>query len=201
MTATTVSGALEELREAESCGADVVELRLDFLPSFDEKALAQLLAATTLPLIATLRASWEGGQPFSGTEEERLTALWSAVTLGVAFVDVELAAARRFFALAPAGWQRHGGSTTRFILSSHNYERTPPLAELAEIHRSAVQCGAHIVKIATHCQSVLDVERLEKLLSSHTSIPTIALGMGESGLVRPSLSTRCWHGAYSQMML
>jgi 3-dehydroquinate dehydratase type I len=185
VTATTLEAALQELRDAETCGADVVELRLDYLASVDEQSLPQLLAASSLPLIATRRASWEGGRPFNGTELERLETLWSAVRIGVAFVDVELAAADRFFALAPVGWSRES-SPTRIILSSHNFESTPSLAALTEIHRTAVECGAHIVKIATHCRSVMDVECLAALLASHSNMPTIALGMGESGMVSPS---------------
>ncbi len=189
ITATSVPAALDELREAEQAGADIVELRLDCLDVFDAtKDLPSLLAGTRLPAIATLRASWEGGK-YKGTEEARVRALWHAVELGAAFVDVELKAAAPFFAAAPPGWKRDA-SRTRFILSSHNYAETPSLEDLRETHRAAVAAGADIVKIATTSTSITDVQRLEALLSHEKGRPTIALGMGEAGLVRHASHTK-----------
>jgi len=183
ITATNVPAALEELREAREAGADVVELRLDCLEAFDAVAdLPALLKGTELPVVATLRASWEGGK-YRGSEEARLRALWRAVELGVAFVDVELKAAAQFFAAAPQGWTR-AACRTRFILSSHNYATTPSLEALQETHRAAVAAGADVVKIATTCALITDVSRLEALLALQKERPTIALGMGEAGLVR-----------------
>lgn len=183
ITATTVQAALVELREAEAAGADVVELRLDFLEGFEPAAdLPTLLAGTKLPAIVTYRPNWEGGK-YAGAEEARLRVLWLASELKAAFVDVELKAAASFFAASPQGWQR-GKGVTRFILSSHNYSETPALDDLRALHARAVAAGADIVKIATTAQRIVDIARLESLLSTERGKPTIALGMGEAGLVR-----------------
>jgi len=188
VTATTLPAALCELREAAQSGADLVELRLDCISSFvSARDLPVLLEGSPLPVIVTCRASWEGGRPFSGTEEERLSTLWEAVALDVAYVDVELKAAAQFFALAPHWWARET-SRTRFILSSHNYEHTPSEGELEFLHSAAVAAGADIVKIATTCHRITDVERLEAFLATCGQRKlTIALGMGEYGLVRKAL--------------
>lgn len=185
VTATTVPAALSELREAAQSGADLVELRLDCLSSFESaRDLPVLLEGCRLPVIVTRRASWEGGKPFNGTEEERLSTLWDAVALGVAYVDVELKAAAQFFALTPHGWAREM-SRTRFILSSHDYEHTPSEDELEFLHSATVAAGADIVKIATTCHRITDVERLEAFLAlCGQRKQTIALGMGQDGLVR-----------------
>jgi 3-dehydroquinate dehydratase/shikimate dehydrogenase len=173
---------LAELREAEQAGAQVVELRLDFLSGFSaERDLPALLSAARLPLVVTFRPAWEGGQ-FAGAEEERLAALWVAVREGAAFVDVELKAAARFWALAPPDWLR--SDKTRFIVSSHNYSETPSCEALSRLHAEALSAGADVVKIATTCKAITDVARLEALLASQRGTPTIALGMGEAGLVR-----------------
>ena len=183
ITASTVQAALLELREAEAAGADVVELRLDFLQGFDPATdLRTLLAGTKLPTIVTYRPNWEGGK-YAGEEEARLRVLWLAAELKAAFVDVELKAAAPFFAASPQDWQR-GKGVTRFILSSHNYSETPSLVDLRALHARAVAAGADIVKIATTAQRIVDIARLEALLSLERSKPTIALGMGEAGLVR-----------------
>jgi 3-dehydroquinate dehydratase type I len=183
VTATTVSGALEELNEVRQVGADVAELRLDFLSGFDaDRDLAALLAGSPLPVIVTFRPSWEGGS-YGGPEEPRLAALWRAVQLGAAYVDVELKAASKFFASTPQGVQR-SATGTKIILSSHNYVETPSLEELRGIHRLAVKAGADIVKVAAMCQCITDVHRLVALLAEERTRPTIALGMGEAGQVR-----------------
>ncbi len=186
ITATTLPLALEELREAEAAGADAVELRLDFLATFEPTVdLPALLSGTRLPAIVTFRASWEGGK-YAGPEPARFRALWHAVELGAAFVDIELKAAAAFFNAAPAGWTRSAGSasSTRFIVSSHNYAETPSLEALRALHTQAAAAGADIVKIATTATSLLDVARLEALLEQTRGVQTVALGMGEAGLVR-----------------
>ena len=189
ITATTVQAALVELQEAEAAGADVVELRLDFLQGFQPATdLPALLAGTKLPAIVTYRPNWEGGK-YEGVEDARLHALWLAVELKAAYVDVELKAAAPFFAASPQGWQRSTNGT-RFILSSHNYSETPSVEDLRALHARAVAAGADIVKIATTAQRIVDVARLEALLSQERDKPTIALGMGEPGLVSRSAAAR-----------
>ena len=183
VTATTVAGALEELTEARHVGADVAELRLDYLAGFDaDRDLAALISGSPLPVIVTFRPTWEGGN-YGGPEEPRLAALWRAVQLGAADVDVELKAASQFFASTPQRLER-SATSTKVILSSHNYVETPSLEELRSIHRLAVKAGADIVKIATMCQCITDVHRLVALLAEERTRPTIALGMGEAGQVR-----------------
>lgn len=61
LTAGTVSGMLEEAREAQQAGATIVELRVDFLWHFEPGVdLQQLLAECPLPAIVTYRPAWEG---------------------------------------------------------------------------------------------------------------------------------------------
>ena len=171
VTARTLEGALEELQAAAAGFADVVELRLDFLEQFQpERDLPILLKAARMPAIVTYRPTWEGGQ-YSGDEAERLRTLQLAAKLGAAYVDVELAAAERKPELPPGAG---------LILSSHNYERTPPLAELQALHARAVAAGADVVKIATTATDITDVATIGALLET-VSEPTIALAMKEPG--------------------
>lgn len=61
VTATTISAFLEEIKEAEASGVDVIELRLDYISDFNpERDLEVLMAACTLPYIVTFRPKWEG---------------------------------------------------------------------------------------------------------------------------------------------
>ena len=77
--APTVEEALAEIVEAVEGGADIVELRVDFIDGLDAPVdIPKMLAACAVPCIVTYRPTWEGGQ-YAGEEEPRLAALWAAV--------------------------------------------------------------------------------------------------------------------------
>lgn len=183
--------ALEEIDEAIVAGADIVELRIDFLRDFiAARDVRVLLDACSVPCIVTYRPTWEGGQ-YKGDEQHRLSVLWTAVELGAAYVDCELRAAGHFFAAAPNGVRER--STTKIILSSHNYDDVPSEVELDEIHAQCVVAGADIVKIAAMVKDITQIARLENLLArakSATGHKTIVLGMGEAGQVSRLLAAK-----------
>jgi 3-dehydroquinate dehydratase/shikimate dehydrogenase len=67
VTADNLPAALKEIDEAAACGAEVVELRLDFLKDLDLlspgptlKTLLDACKAVQLPAIVTFRPAWEG---------------------------------------------------------------------------------------------------------------------------------------------
>ena len=61
LTAATVDGMLAEAQEAVAAGADIVELRLDYLENFDaQRDLPPLVTSCPLPVIVTYRPDWEG---------------------------------------------------------------------------------------------------------------------------------------------
>ena len=144
--ASTLEDARRDVRDAVEKGADIVELRVDFLGAADRvaDALEALIDACPVPVIVTYRPTWEGGQ-YDGDESERLATLWRAHELGAAYVDCEVAAAERFFAAKPASADGKT-SPTKIILSSHNYEETPSDEELRRIHDECLRAGADIVK-------------------------------------------------------
>ena len=60
LTASTVEGMLAEAQEALAAGADLVELRIDYLSSLSpEQDLPRLLHGCPLPAIVTYRPDWE----------------------------------------------------------------------------------------------------------------------------------------------
>ena len=61
VTAKTVPACLEEIKEAEAAGVDLIELRLDFIEAFDTaRDLLPLMQACGVPYIVTYRPVWEG---------------------------------------------------------------------------------------------------------------------------------------------
>ncbi len=77
---------------------------------------------------------------YSGPEGPRLAALRLAAQLGFAYVDIELKAAKEFI-----GSSGRKPETTRLIVSSHNYEETPPTEELLGlVDRYAAGAWGHV---------------------------------------------------------
>jgi 3-dehydroquinate dehydratase/shikimate dehydrogenase len=78
----TVSDLLVAAEKSKSLGANLLELRMDYLKeplsdvSFEH--LTELKDDLRIPLIFTLRPSWEGGK-FEGDEEKRWVFLEEAI--------------------------------------------------------------------------------------------------------------------------
>ncbi|KIY95963.1 dehydroquinate dehydratase/ shikimate dehydrogenase [Monoraphidium neglectum] len=185
VTADSVEGALAEIEEASAAGVDVIELRLDFLSTFDPSSdLKRLMDACKVPYIVTYRPTWEGGN-YSGPEPERLATLKYAAILGAPYVDVEFKAAHLFFAET----RGEVPVSTRVILSSHDFQKTPPRAELHARAAAMREAGADIVKIAAMANDITDAAAVLSLLQEKTG-PTIALSMGERGQITRLLAAK-----------
>ncbi|CAN6469243.1 unnamed protein product [Victoria cruziana] len=90
LVASSVDQMLLDASKAKASGADVAELRLDFLENFRcRQDLGVLLREKKLPTIVTYRPKWEGGE-VEVDERKRMDALRLAVELGSDYVDVEL---------------------------------------------------------------------------------------------------------------
>ncbi len=76
---------------------------------------------------------------------------------------------------------------TKRIISLHNFEFTP--AELEDVHERLAKLDADIVKIATMANSFADTIRMLRLVQ-HAKTPTIAICMGDLGMVTRILSLR-----------
>lgn len=174
----TVDQMLIQAKKAKEQGADLVELRLDFLKNFNPNYdLEILIKNSCLPTLVTFRPTWEGGQ-YDGDENKRRSALRKAMELGADYVDVELKVAEEFF-------DSIGGkkpTKTAIIVSSHNYQSTPSVEEIGDLVSRIQATGADIVKIATTARDITDCARILQVLT-HSQVPIIGLVMGERGLI------------------
>jgi 3-dehydroquinate dehydratase/shikimate dehydrogenase len=163
-----------EIQEAVKRGAQMIEVRLDFLakaPDFN-----RILANKAVPLVATVRRPEDGGR-WSGTEEARQMLLRQAIVSGFDWVDLETDVAdtiRRF-------------RDVRRIVSYHNLHEVP--ANLKEIHARMCQQDADIVKIAVRAQRPADNLQVLGLLENPPR-PTVALGLGDLGMPSRILAAR-----------
>ncbi|MGB2998932.1 MAG: type I 3-dehydroquinate dehydratase, partial [Phycisphaerae bacterium] len=169
-------GLIRAAQAAEPSGrADRVlaEIRLDAMREFD---LARLLADSPCPVIVTYRPRREGGL-YDGPEGKRLETLRQAARLGARYIDVEHDALRSLGDVPP----------DRVIVSYHNFERTPE--DLAAIHARLAKMGAAVVKVAVTANHILDTVPVLRLLKEAT-VPTIALSMGERGILTRILAPK-----------
>ena len=161
---------------AAEAGADLVELRIDRFTS-DLDALTQVVAQCPLPCIVTCRADWEGGET-TLSELDRLALLSGPATAGATYIDLELEALRE----APGLF-----AGRKLILSSHDFKGRPE-----RLYNILTEMASHtdaIAKVVWMARSVRDNLEAFEILKSRTQ-PTIALCMGEAGLISRVLAKK-----------
>ncbi|XP_010546914.1 PREDICTED: bifunctional 3-dehydroquinate dehydratase/shikimate dehydrogenase, chloroplastic [Tarenaya hassleriana] len=183
--ADSVDKMVADTFKAKELGADLVEIRLDSLKTFNpHEDLKTIIKQSPLPTLFTYRPKWEGGQ-YEGDETERQDVLRLAMELGADYIDVELQVAGEFIKSI------HGKKPDKFrvIVSSHNYQNTPSVEDLNGLVSRIRATGADIVKIATTAVDITDVERIFQI-TSNSQVPTIGLVMGERGLMSRILCSK-----------
>ncbi|PRQ49092.1 putative shikimate dehydrogenase, 3-dehydroquinate dehydratase [Rosa chinensis] len=178
ITAETVRKMVSDMGKAAALGADLVEIRLDYLKVFNSNEdLKTLIKESPSPTLFTYRPKWQGGQ-YDGDEKHRLDALRLAMELGADYIDVEFQVAHEFIDSI------YGKKPDKFkvIVSSHNYQDTPSVEDLGDLVARMQATGADIVSITTTALDITDVARIFQI-TVHSQVPVIGLAMGERGLI------------------
>jgi 3-dehydroquinate dehydratase/shikimate dehydrogenase len=164
---------------AAEAGADLLELRLDEFANdaVVRTALLDFLRTCPLPCLLTCRPTWEGGR--SELEDIERFELLNSLSEGRAeYIDFELAA-RPSVLLS----QRR----LPLILSSHDFDGRPD--RLANLVLEMNVSTSAINKIVWKARTIRDnTEAFELLLLKQK--PTIALCMGEAGLISRVLAKK-----------
>jgi 3-dehydroquinate dehydratase/shikimate dehydrogenase len=162
--------------------ADCVELRLDlFEEPFDLPRL--LRERGELPVVVTVRPPDQGGRsPLAA--EARLQVLLHAAELGADYVDLEwdAASSQAISALHAAG--------ARVVVSRHDFVAMP--ADLVDgWWPTLAALGGDVVKVVGTARDVRDCLPIFQILSrERANVPTIAIAMGEPGLLTRVLALR-----------
>ena len=181
--AQTIDEARRDMDLAEKQGADIIEIRFDYISKPSSKGLQTLIKHNSTPKIYTNRhKSQSGPDPragFRGTEKERLDLFWAAVDSKAEYIDQE---------------KDHGlalGITPYFqIFSHHDFEKTPSNKELQAIYESMAPDFKNyyypdIIKIATKANIIDDSLRMINFIRKHTGPKKpglIGLCMGPEGI-------------------
>ena len=167
--------ALEKIDRATPF-ADMLEIRLDMMDSFD---LHQIIESSRKPVLVTYRSGKEGGRG-SAAPRPLTDYLLTAIHEGADFVDVELS--------LPQKWRdkifdAKGGSG--IVISTHRDNGTPSQDDLEKILRDSIDTGAHIVKIVTKAETYEDNLRVLQLIAQGRAmgVKIIAFCMGPMGRI------------------
>ncbi|MCY2953179.1 MAG: type I 3-dehydroquinate dehydratase [Planctomycetota bacterium] len=161
---------------AGELGADMVEYRIDGMT--DIGAIAVLTRGSPLPCIVTCRPTWEGGR-CEFPDAWRFTSLKTAAGANASYIDVELAAYRRSAADLD--------TTGRLILSAHDFVGRPD--RLYNLIAEMNALPANVVKIVWTARTIRDNLEAFEILRNKAK-PTIALCMGEAGLISRVLAKK-----------
>jgi 3-dehydroquinate dehydratase type I len=170
-----MGNALIAIKQANRL-ADLIELRVDYLRNAE---LGLLFQNRKKPFIVTHRRKEEGGR-YRGDERKRLGVLQEAIDLRADYIDVELATERSLLQGLISNKR-----STRIILSSHDFRKTPPQKELQKLLDQMVGLEADVVKIVSFARSWEDNLNILSLLpfAKERKQKIIAFCMGEKGKI------------------
>jgi 3-dehydroquinate dehydratase/shikimate dehydrogenase len=173
----SVEQAKRDVARAAEAGADIVELRIDHLT--DAAAVERVVAECILPCVVTCRPTWEGGHS-ELADAERVELLTLAHARSTNFIDVELAAVRRDRAALTF-------IPEQSIVSSHDFAGRPDrlYALLTEMN----DLPSRVNKLVWTARTVRDNLEAFEILQQRQK-PTIALCMGEAGLISRVLAKK-----------
>lgn len=190
LVARTGASLLAECAAVSAKRPDLLEWRIDFFEGLRDAAevarVARELKACSqgLPLLLTRRHAREGGEAIAAGEGEVIAAYRSVCAAGaVEFVDFEMdndpAHVHEVRALS-----RDAG--VQLVLSFHDFDRTPPAAELFRRFARAEMLGADVAKVAVMPRSQEDVLALLAATAQagrELAIPVAGMAMGPLGAV------------------
>lgn len=197
---TVLSSAFFETLTPDILGqCDIVEARLD---GFDLSDLPAVLRAIQraeslgIPVIATLRLPEDGGT-WTGTDADRRPLLEAALAVASA-IDIEVTSPLR-----PALCQQANALGKPVILSYHNFDGTPPLAELTRMIDDMLTCPCALPKFAVRVNTPQDIMPLLTLVADYAlTRPLCVMGMGDAGTATrsalPALGTKFTYGYLDQ---
>ena len=166
-----------QINQAFDYGADYVEIRFDFLNLSDMDQAMSIANTINKKAVYTLRAPDEGGQ-FKGSISERIAWLKKLSASKPMLLDVELYTIKYNTSLADY-LKEHNIS---LLISWHDFEKTPPDAELTKVLYE-MRTYSQNIKMVTTAQRTVDSLRLLDLYENASRLNLIAFAMGDAGVI------------------
>jgi 3-dehydroquinate dehydratase I len=167
----------EKINKAFSYGANYIEIRFDFLNLSDMEQTLKIAENVRAKAIFTLRTSTEGGK-FKGDNNDRMMWLEKLSIAKPMLVDIEYNTIKDNDDLA--NYLKKQKIPT--LVSWHDFEKTPPKAQLTDMLKKMRIYSNHI-KIVTTAINIIDALRILDLYENATESNLIAFSMGEAGII------------------
>jgi len=180
---------LQQLKRAQTQGAEAIEVRVDALDGADAETVVSLIHAVKkakLPVIVTCRDVSEGGiRPIEFSH--RLSLYKKAIESEADYIDIEYRTFKHpdVHSVIKAALE---SSSTKLILSAHNFDG--PFEELDVLYESILNIFPQAIpKIVFKAQHLTDCFAAFELLQNAES-PLIAFCMGEAGKISRVLAKK-----------
>jgi len=187
LPAKKFSDLVPMIRRAEDEGADLIEIRLDYIMNTDASdaidKLEKVIGQSSVQFIATNRQYGQGGYR-PQNEDSRIQTLIRAAEVGFQYVDVELTTTELKLIV-----QRVKDYGAKPIVSFHDFNGTPTISEMEKIVRAQVEAGAEICKLVTMANDAADNIQCMLLTQRMSGITkVVCFAMGRKGLLSRALS-------------
>jgi len=186
IAAANLSQASQQVRTALTAGAEMIELRTDYLENLSVELVRRLIfevrnaGGRQVPIIVTCRDKKQGGT-LAYPQQLRINVLAVALKSGVDFIDLEYENFLRTEAQEKIRLALSQSSKGRLILSAHNF--AAKFADIRELYRDMLTVfPAAIPKIVYTANHINDCFKVFDLLHQ-TGGERIIFCMGEAGLI------------------
>jgi 3-dehydroquinate dehydratase/shikimate dehydrogenase len=166
IAAKTLQEAQDQIQVAVMAGAELLELRTDYLVDLSVELSNKVISAARelaagLPIIVTCRDYQQGGT-LRHSNDLRTNVLTAAMRAGADFIDVEY---ENFISVAIGGkitLALSAGKGTRLILSDHNFQTkfnniTKHYWEIANVYNGAIPKLVYSAHHINDCFDILDL--------------------------------------------
>ncbi|WP_026460815.1 type I 3-dehydroquinate dehydratase [Schaalia suimastitidis] len=177
LTASSVPDLIAQIDAARNEPHDLFEWRVDYFHGEPSEALADIHAASTVPLIATVRTTEEGGKATLTPHAYAQLVTQLATRADVVDVEISRRSSREIIGTIHA----QGAAV---IASYHNFLATPPEEDLRTIITAQANAGADILKFACHTRSrhdLVTILTVQMWANDTFARPIIGIGMGPEG--------------------
>ncbi|KAL3623286.1 hypothetical protein CASFOL_032102 [Castilleja foliolosa] len=171
---------LNGMNQAKMDGADVVEINLDCIYSFEtwRDDLKLLLENKPIPVVVLCRTSWEGDD-----ELKQLQALLLAKDLGADYIDLDLKLASTLIKEDKLNQLK----SSKLIVSCYLDSFTPTNDSHNRLVAEMQSTEADIIKIVSTAANITEIARVFDFLSN-SQVPVVAYCSGERGLISQLLN-------------
>jgi 3-dehydroquinate dehydratase/shikimate dehydrogenase len=193
IAARNIDQAGTQIESARAAGADIIELRTDYLENLNVDLLKKLIAEVKssgdkkLPIIVTCRDKQQGGA-IDYPQKLRVDVLAAAIKAGAEFIDFEYENFLSIDGQEKIRLALSQSSKGRLILSTHNFETK--FDNIGKLYRNILNvCPVAIPKliyVANHINDCFDAFDL----LHQTSAERIIFCMGAGGLISRILAKK-----------